>query len=611
MAVKILQQLQDKYEKKGAPTVYSICFILLAIHFIPGIRQGSSFFIQRASPNLIVIRFTAKYCHMIAFLQNLVAPETNAPQVTALFTKLLKVKISRTTLTKELEEHPDYPSLLSISDVLNNYNIENMAVRLEPAGFAKLHEPFITQIKGKEGVTDFFTVVKAITGEQVTWFDPQKNNWRAQSLASFSAQTTGVVLLADAESAINEQHYQESIRKEKATAILRVATLMALPAVVLLAWVNAFINAGSLAILPVFYSLLLLAGTLVSVLLLWYELDQYNPLLQQMCKPTQKINCSAVLQSKGSKIFGISWSAVGFTYFSGAQLLMLFGGIMNPLLLPILGYMSVAALLYTVFSIYYQWRIAQQWCLLCLVVQGILVLQSIVVLTGGWLSFSSLYFTVSGLLLPIVLTFALPAIALAVVMPALKKGKENKDKAVELQRLKHDPKIFEALLSKQKAIVQQPEGMGIVLGSPQPTHTIVKVCNPYCGPCAKAHVQLEELLRHHPHLQLRIIFMVTSNDSRTPPARHLMAIAQSAPGEVLVKEALNDWYLSEIKDYQSFSALYPLNGELKMQDAKLDAMYNWCTEHAIAYTPTIFIDGYQLPSIYTVSDLKYLLSVSS
>ena len=51
-------------------------------------------------------------------------PKPNGPETAWLLANLLQVKIPRSTLKKEIEEHPDYPSLLSISDGPNNYGIE-------------------------------------------------------------------------------------------------------------------------------------------------------------------------------------------------------------------------------------------------------------------------------------------------------------------------------------------------------------------------------------------------------------------------------------------------------------------------------------------------------
>jgi protein-disulfide isomerase len=37
-------------------------------------------------------------------------------------------------------------------------------------------------------------------------------------------------------------------------------------------------------------------------------------------------------------------------------------------------------------------------------------------------------------------------------------------------------------------------------------------------------------------------------------------------------------------------------------------MDSWCQEIGIAYTPTFFVNGYQLPKMYKIEDLKYLMS---
>ncbi len=51
-----------------------------------------------------------------------------------------------------------------------------------------------------------------------------------------------------------------------------------------------------------------------------------------------------------------------------------------------------------------------------------------------------------------------------------------------------------------------------------------------------------------------------------------------------------------------------MNGVLKQQDEKVEAMSTWFKETGIAFTPTFFVNGYQLPDIYKVGDLKYFLS---
>ncbi|MDE1192557.1 MAG: cysteine peptidase family C39 domain-containing protein [Arachidicoccus sp.] len=67
--------------------------------------------------------------------------------------------------------------------------------------------------------------------------------------------------------------------------------------------------------------------------------------------------------------------------------------------------------------------------------------------------------------------------------------------------------------------------------------------------------------------------------------------------------------ISKKKDYAAFAAKYPINGELKQQGSKIKAMSDWCYKTEIAFTPTFFVNSYQLPEQYSVADLKYFFSV--
>lgn len=147
--------------------------------------------------------------------------------------------------------------------------------------------------------------------------------------------------------------------------------------------------------------------------------------------------------------------------------------------------------------------------------------------------------------------------------------------------------------------------MGIVVGNPNAQNEIIKVCNPYCGPCAKAHPELEQILKQNADVKVRIIFTASGeeDDLKTAPVQHLLAI-QEKYGMDVVNQALDDWYLADKKDYETFAQKYPMNGELIQQKEKIYAMRDWCDAMKIRATPTIFINGAELPDIYRISELK-------
>jgi hypothetical protein len=223
--------------------------------------------------------------------------------------------------------------------------------------------------------------------------------------------------------------------------------------------------------------------------LLWYEIDKSNPLLQKVCTGIVKGNSNAILTGKQAKVFSwLSWSEVGFFYFAGSLLTLLF--VPNTIIL--LAWLNMFALPYTMFSVYYQWRVAKQWCVLCLAVQALLVVGAVNVIASNFL-FSLPQFSFL-LIANSLLLFLLPALLWFTIKPYILSLQQAKNTKREYLRIKFNTEIFNTLLKKQKALTIPADGLGINLGNPAATNSIIKVCNPYCGPCAKAHPKIDALL---------------------------------------------------------------------------------------------------------------------
>lgn len=354
--------------------------------------------------------------------------------------------------------------------------------------------------------------------------------------------------------------------------------------------------------------LILWAGTIVTIALLWYEIDKTNPFLQKVCTGMTKGNCNSILTGKRSKVFSwLSWSEVGFFYFTGGLLSILFlvnsikGGI------TVIAFLNLVALPYTVFSIYYQWRIAKQWCVLCLAVQALLVLGAINILVNNLLQ------PISGneslIIIETFFLYLLPLMVWFSIKPYILQLQEMKHTKREYLRIKFNEEIFETLLKKQKIITVPFDGLGIDLGNPNASNTLIKVCSPYCGPCAKAHPKMEKLIEENTNIKAKIIFATQNSPELQSykPAVHLLAIAEQK-NDSKIKKALDDWYLAEKKDYDTFAVKYPMKSELTQQGNKIDAMDKWCRAMEITSTPTFFINGHKIPDAYGIEDLKYFLA---
>lgn len=70
------------------------------------------------------------------------------------------------------------------------------------------------------------------------------------------------------------------------------------------------------------------------------------------------------------------------------------------------------------------------------------------------------------------------------------------------------------------------------------------------------------------------------------------------------RQVLHDWYL--LMDLEQFSKKYPLR-EKNNVDRLLKKQEKWAKETGISFTPTIFINGNELPGQYTADDLIFVL----
>ncbi|RFM34941.1 vitamin K epoxide reductase family protein [Chitinophaga silvisoli] len=529
----------------------------------------------------------------------------NCEASTILFCRLLQVPVTDRTLKHSLEVHPDYPSLLAISDVLNDYSINNISVKVNAGQIPQLPVPLIAQIKAPEG--EQFAVIETATADAVEFMHPVKHKREKVAIDDFSKVFTGVVMLAETSESSGEQGYSQLRQREKIASLLQWLAVSAVPAITFLACILTFIQVGTAAIFPIIYTVLALIGTVVSALLIYHDVDRTNPFLQQICTGGKKTNCDAVIHSNASGIFGISWSVIGMTYFAGGLITLLCHSVYHLPVLTILSWFSIAAFPYVAFSLYYQGVVVKQWCVLCLAVQAVLATQFITVILGR------LYTPVSfGMadVISVLAAFLVSFLILQLLLPAMKGAKANRGNSIRLQRLKNNAQIFEALLGKQKQITETTAGLGITLGNPDAPYKITKVCSPYCGPCAQAHPELERLLHNNPDLQLQIIFTASGHekDPNNLPVAQLLAIAENN-NETATRQALDDWYLPAMKNFETFAAAHPVNGAVNTQGEKIAAMHEWCKKMEISFTPTLFVNGYQLPEMYSVADLKYFLSV--
>jgi uncharacterized membrane protein len=511
--------------------------------------------------------------------------------------KHLKIDIDPEKITAEFDKHPDYPSLLAISDALTALGVETSAFRLDFEELGEVECPFIAHTNDGGLV-----LVNRIENGNFYVSNDRWDNHKMNT-EKFKPLYGGVVLIVEASQTTALNQRPVSILKTIKSPALILSSLLVLA--IVLVFHTDYFSGISWQLLSL--SLFKTAGLITAILLLVQAIDSNNPMVQVLCKGVGKSDCDAILSSKAAKVFdGLSWSEVGFFYFGGTWLLLLFGG-GSPAVWQALALLNFVSLPYTVYSIYYQARVAKQWCVLCCTVQALLWLEFIPLVY----QFKSMPLTLApgwgGAWSTVLVCMAVPVILWVSIKPLFLKLQTLKPLKNQLRKFKYNADLFNRILTEQPRFAAPEESWSIVLGNAESENIITMVTNPYCPPCAKTHKLLDEFLEERMDVQARIVFTASNDekDRKTPISRHLMALNELAD-KTIVRKALHDWYEQTQKNYETWAKVYPV--ELKETEFyKIDRQRDWCKMAEVEVTPTMLINGYRMPELYQLPDLKYML----
>jgi len=484
-------------------------------------------------------------------------------------------KIDKSFCEQEIVSHADYPALTVVTDFLEAGNMRYQAVQADASYINEFNYPLIAHIK--EPGNEYIHIIP----NAATW-DTQKDITRYWS---------GIVVFPEKNANWQNEGNDAAIRKVQRQQLL------------FLAWccIGTGLLGLSIYLHPAFlynlFGFFSLAGILISTAAFGTELGIQSKAVKQLCGAVSKGGCEQVLRSKLAKgIAGITPSDVAVLYFT-AQFFVYLIAAFYASSFTVLAYMALGGIAIAGISIYTQAVVLKQWCALCLGIASILLLQAIV---------SS--FLIAAISFSSIVLFTTIVLLLAAILLPIKSLIKNviaaNPQLTELRKWKTDIDLFKAQLEIEPMVNTTIWTNDLMVGNHEAPVMITVACNPYCGPCATAHFDLEEIIHQSGgkvSMQIRLLCNPENEqDKKTIAVKAILGKAAVINVSNELQQMLTDWF--EWMEYDKWIKKWG-NKETLQNDERMLQHANWIENNNIISTPTFFINGKRLPGRYGKKEL--------
>lgn len=499
------------------------------------------------------------------------------------YLRALSVKVSRSTVRRLLDT-PLGDSMRGISDALDMLLVKNEVYQLPSSDyFLQLESPFITMLKVDRN--PFCVVTKK--GDSIVEFIGGDGQKRSMTMDKFLQQWTGTVLFGEpTEKTLNEHYY---IMKNIIFYLLRYKFVIAILFILILGMQAAFSQNQPSAFIA--YLCTLSFGILVSIAILYKEWVN-EQFMEAFCHIGKAVNCNEVLHSKGANIAGVGLGELSLLYFS---VLFWFSLTRWNDFYGISVFCCVIATAFTLYSIIYQVFILHKGCMLCMLVN-----------LAVWGNATTLYmlrnyFDIDFYFTPFSVFVAIGCICLIVEIQ-IKTIQNRERERVSLK--KHLGSLFNLetfqMLLALKPQIEEMASLDITLHSQDTGGSeVMIVTNPNCKNCARIHRHVKEIASRIP---VSLVFLTFPNDRLGEKIAQIIIAAYYMDGWDKAMQLLEEWYETKcIKEADDYSIT------TEVQDLWMQQQV-YCRRQRISKTPSVIVSKHYIPEVYSLSDLRYVLT---
>ncbi len=488
-------------------------------------------------------------------------------------------------LELQLQIHPSYPSFQSITDTLDYFSIDNIAVEVPKEALDQLPESFVSLINTEKGEE----IVSVIKGESHITLKHAPQKKKKYSSEEFKEIWVPKVIAVEYNSA---QKLFQSNR-----SVLQVA-LFSLLAIGL----GISIYNRSWDLTQIVFILLSITGTVFSYFALRESLGMQSQAMHQFCNSIGNSSCNDVINNNSGKIFGkISLADAGMIFFSTVTLFQIFYGFDTVLLIS-----SLLGIPIVIYSLYAQAFVVKKWCAICLAI-------GIISIGLAAVAFFNLPFTLYFYpTINFVVVLSIVALLYFFLKEKIEENKKYKGDNLKLNQFKRDEQIYTHLMELSEKIKDNSSIENeIVLGNPKAPLKIIALTNPMCGYCKDAFEAYTRVLKSlGDQLQIRIRFNVNVEDTNNEAAQIVFTLFDiySKKGADGFVEAYNNWFTDRTHSKWMKKHSIPQNFNEISEVVKKQS--EWAQQNNVYYTPASLINDTLYPQKYSYSEFFHFINLT-
>ena len=505
---------------------------------------------------------------------------------------ILNIKHTKYYSNKFYNEHPYKNNMYGYSCMLSEYGIENKGFRFKNKDNAlkELEVPFITKLNN-----DFVVVcnIKIFDVEYI-W----QNKKQRITVNDFISKWDGIVLLIDPNEYSIEPNYRDNLKNVVLRHIKYFSLFFACFLIIAIIGLKMkFYN----DLILIFSLLINFAGAYISLLLVLKQLHIQNNQSDKICSLfIGKNDCNNILESEAAKFGGFSWSEIGLGYFIGNILMIT----LFPYLYIYTILINVCALPFSLWSYLVSKISSKAVVSFVLIVQGLLWLLFIYNLLME--AFNKPYFNIYDIMLTSCI-YIIPIFFLNIFNSILSDANIKEKISQELNSLKANENLFNILVKERPKYKIDKTTSSILLGNPASENLISIISNAYCNPCAQLHNRINHILKTKSN-DFCIQYIFSSFNEKLEDINKFIFNMYNRMGQQDFLMLLDEWFKEGKYHKDIFFDKYQYNETGTSEQVELDKHKKWLVKARIFTTPTILLNGYELPQeIYKIDGI-FLLS---